>query len=67
MGLSPYKRVFCLEEDARSILTEHVRSATVLSMLSQDFDCMRVPCETDAVHVVKASNVLSGGETVLTH
>ena len=41
-------------------------ATTVLSMLSQTFDCTRAPCEIGAVYVVKdSSNALLGRETVL--
>ena len=42
MGLSPYKRVMLFEGGIRNIFPEHVPSATVLSMLSQVFDCTLV-------------------------
>ena len=40
MDLSPYKRVMFFEENVRNISPDYVRSATVLSMISQAFDCI---------------------------
>ena len=44
------------------IFTEHIlRSATVLSVLSYPFDCVRVSCVTGVVHVFKDRNALFRG------
>ena len=67
MGLGQYKRVTFFKGDVLNVLPEYVRSVTVLSMLSQAFDCMSVPCVIGAVCVVKDSYLLFRDEKVITN
>ena len=56
MDLSPHKRVILLKGDDLNILSEYIRSATVIRRFSRRLTaCMRVPCIIGAVYVVKDS------------